>query len=150
MNKGVHYTHDKDGKMLSGIKIYKVKDFIRKTETGTIDLERSIKIVRELAMTAGTHTDHNILIDLRETTVSEARIEDIMKIALEFGTYISSFKNKIANIIPDDPKRMIIANRFKACMDIQGFEYEIFTDYESAIEWLSKTEEVGDAPKNIR
>jgi len=27
-------------------------------------------------------------------------------------------------------------------MDIQGFEYEVFTDYESAIEWLSQTEDV--------
>jgi len=129
--------------MLSGIKIYKVNDFIRKTESGNIDLERSRKIVRELAMAAGLHTNHNILIDLRETTVSaDASIEDIMKVALEFGSYASSFKNKIANIIPDDPKRMVIANRFKACMDIQGFEYELFTDYESAIEWLSKTEDL--------
>ena len=129
--------------MLSGIKIYKVNDFIRKTETGNIDLERSKKIVRELAMAAGLHANHNILVDLRETTVSAAAsIEDTMKVALEFGTYISSFKNKIANIIPDDPKRMIIANRFKACMDIQGFEYELFTDYESAIEWLSTTKDI--------
>jgi len=129
--------------MLSGIKVYKVKDFIRKTETGDIDLKRSKQIVRELAMAAGSHTDNNILIDLRETTVSAAAsIEDIMKIALEFGSYVSSFKNKIANIIPDDPERMTIATRFKACMDIQGFEYEIFTDYESAIEWLSKTEDI--------
>lgn len=29
----------KEGKMASGIKIYNVKDFIRKTETGNIDLE---------------------------------------------------------------------------------------------------------------
>jgi len=129
--------------MLSGIKVYKVKDFIRKTETGNIDLKRSKQIVRELAMAAGSHTDNNILIDLRETTVSAAEsIEDIMKIALEFGSYVSSFKNKIANIIPDDPERMTIATRFKACMDIQGFEYEVFTDYESAIEWLSKTEDI--------
>jgi len=128
--------------MLSGIKVYKVKDFIRKTETGNIDLERSKQIVRELAVAAGSHKDNNILIDLRETTVSAATIEDIMKIALEFGSYISSFKNKIANIIPDDSERLIIANRFKACMDIQGFEYEIFTDYEGAIEWLSQTEDI--------
>jgi hypothetical protein len=66
-----------------------------------------------------------------------------MKVALEFGSYASSFKNKIANIVPDDSERLIIANRFKACMDIQGFEYEIFTDYESAIEWLSQTEDIG-------
>lgn len=43
--------------MLSGIKIYKVKDFIRKTETGNIDLERSKKIVRELGIAAGSHND---------------------------------------------------------------------------------------------
>jgi len=129
--------------MLSGIKIYKVNDFIRKTETGNIDLKRSKKIVKELAMAAGLHANHNILVDLRETTVSAAAsIEDIMKVALEFGSYVSSFKNKIANIIPDDLERLEIANRFKACMDIQGFEYEVFTDYESAIEWLSQTEDV--------
>lgn len=128
--------------MLSGLKIYKVKDFLRKTETGNIDLKRSKQIVRELAMAAGLHTNHNILIDLRETSVSAASIEDIMKVALEFGSYISSFKNKIANIVPDDSERLKIANRFKACMDIQGFEYEIFTDYESAIEWLSQTEDI--------
>jgi hypothetical protein len=128
--------------MLSGIKIYKINDFIRKTETGNIDLERSKKIVRELAMAAELHANHNILVDLRETTVSAASIEDVMKVALEFGSFVSSFKNKIANIVPDDPKRMIVANRFKACMDIQGFEYEIFTDYESAIEWLSITKDL--------
>jgi hypothetical protein len=131
--------------MLSGIKIYTVKDFIRKTETGNIDFERSKQIVRELAIAAESHADHNILIDLRETTVSVASIEDIMKIALEFGSHVSSFKNKIANLIPDDKKRMLIANRFKACMNIQGFEYDIFTDYESAIEWLSKTADINEA-----
>jgi len=129
--------------MLSGIKVYKVKDFIRKTQTGNIDLNRSKQIVRELAKATGSHTNHNILVDLRETTVSPAAsIEDIMEVALEFGSYVSSFKNKIANIIPDDPERMEIASRFKACMDIQGFEYEVFTDYESAIEWLSLTEDI--------
>ena len=128
--------------MLSGIKVYKVKDFIRKTETGNINFNRSKQIVRDLAKAAGSHADHNILIDLRETTVSASSIEDIMKIALEFGSYVSSFKNKIANIIPDDPERMEIASRFKACIDIQGFDYEVFTDYESGIEWLSKTEDI--------
>ena len=129
--------------MLSGTKIYKVKDFIRKTETGDIDLERSIKIVRELAAASGLRSNHNILIDLRETTVSPAAsIEDLMKVALEFGSYVSNFKNKIANIIPGDQERMEIASHFKSCMVFQGFEYEIFTDYESAIEWLSQTEDV--------
>ena len=77
------------------------------------------------------------------TTIFWLILEKQQYLPLEFGSYVSSFKNKIANIIPDDPERMKIASRFKACMDIQGFEYEIFTDYESAIEWLSQTEDIG-------
>jgi anti-anti-sigma regulatory factor len=128
--------------MVSGIKIYKIKDFIRTTQTGNIDIKRSKEIVRELAKVAGSHADHNILIDLRETTVSVSNIVDILEVAREFGSSGSSFKNKIANIVPDDHERMVIAHRFKACMDMQGFEYEIFNDYESAIEWLSETENI--------
>jgi len=132
--------------MVSGIKVYKVKDFIRKTQTGNIDLKRSKEIVRELANAAGSYTDHNILIDLRETTVSVSNIVDILEVAREFGSSVSSFKNKIANIVPDDHERMVIAHRFKACMDMQGFEWEIFTDYEGAIEWLSEIENVNQTP----
>ena len=126
--------------MVSGIKIYKIKDFIRQTETGEIDLQRSKKIIAELVKVAGNHADHNILIDLRETTVSITTLEDIIKVALEFGSF-SSALNKIANVIPDDKDRLSIANQIKSCMDIQGFEYQIFTDYENAIEWLSDIED---------
>jgi predicted transcriptional regulator len=127
--------------MVSGIKIYKITDFIRKTETGKIDLRRSKQIIEELVEVAGNHTDHNILIDLRETSVSITTLEDVITVALEFGSFSSSFKNKIANVISDDKERFSIANQMKSCMDIQGFEYQFFTDYEDAIEWLSDIEE---------
>ena len=128
--------------MLSEIKIYNVKDFVRTTQTGNIDIKRSKEIVIDLANAAGSHADHNILIDMRETSVSVSNIVDILEVAREFGSSVSSFKNKIANIVSDDHERMVIAHRFKACMDMQGFEYEIFNDYESAIEWLSETEDI--------
>lgn len=127
--------------MVSGIKIYKITDFIRKTETGKIDLRRSKQIIADLVEVAGNHADHNLLIDLRETTVSITNLEDIITVALEFGSFSSAFKNKIANVIPDDKERLSIANHIKSCMDIQGFEYQFFTDYEDAIEWLSDIEE---------
>jgi hypothetical protein len=127
--------------MVSGIKIYKITDFIRKTETGKIDLRRSKQIIEELVAVAGNHADHNILIDLRETTIAITTLEDIITVALEFGSFSSAFKNKIANVIPDDKERLSIAHQVKSCMDIQGFEYQIFTDYEDAIEWLSDIEE---------
>ncbi|MBW2671475.1 MAG: hypothetical protein JRD87_16710 [Deltaproteobacteria bacterium] len=49
--------------MVSGIKVYNVKDFVRTTQTGNIDLKRSKQLVRELVKVAGSHSDHNILID---------------------------------------------------------------------------------------
>ena len=125
--------------MAAKIKIYKIKDFIRLTETGEIDFDRSRELIREIASAADFHTDHNILIDLTETVVPTASISDLLQLAMDMARHKSLFQNKIANVVPDDDKRLAIAENFKACLDIQGFEYNFFTDFESAIEWLSET-----------
>jgi len=42
-------------------------------------------------------------------------------------------------VVPDNEKRLHIAKQFRSCMLLKGFSYEIFTDFERAIEWLSET-----------
>jgi hypothetical protein len=106
------------------------------TESGELDLDRSIDIVRQLATEANYHQDHNVILDLRETSVNVS-MGDIIQISMEFASYHQVFKNKIAVIIPDTEERLKIATRFKTCMDMQGFQFEQFTDFEAAIEWLS-------------
>ena len=123
--------------MSSGIKVYKIKDFIRKNESGEIDFAKSIQIVRELSAAAAFHTDHNILIDLRKTTASVAGMDDVMKVVMEFVQYMPSFKNKIANVVPSDANRVSLSKEFEACMKIKNFQYRFFTEFEQAIEWLS-------------
>jgi len=123
--------------MPSEIKIYKIKDFIRKSESGELDLDKSIKIVQELSRAATFHADHNILIDLRKTTVSVSEFNDVMKIAIEVVRCMPSFKNKIANVIPSDENRVSLAKKFQAVMNIQHYQYKYFTEFEDAIEWLS-------------
>jgi len=120
----------------SDIKIYKIGDFIKKTASGAIDRNLSIGIVHELSIAANYHENHNIMLDLRETDLI-ANMGDLIQIALEFTRHKEIFKNKIAVLIPDTEERRELAKHFKACMDIQGFEYQQFTDFESAIEWLS-------------
>ncbi len=120
--------------MPAGIKIYKMKDFIRTTKSEDIDLDRSIQIVRELAAAAALHTDHNILMDLRETTLTVDNMADVMNIAMEFGQLMSSFKNKIANVVPSDAERVSMAEKLEACMKIEKFQYRFFTNFEDAIE----------------
>jgi hypothetical protein len=119
------------------VKTYKIKDFLRLTETGKIDVGRSKEIVRQLAATAAFHVDHNILLDLRETTIQDEDMSDVLEVALEIARYKSAFKGKLANLLPGDEKRIFIAKQLKALIAMEGFQYEIFTSFEEAMEWLS-------------
>ena len=119
------------------VKTYKIKDFLRLTETGKIDVGRSKEIVRQLAATAAFHVDHNILLDLRETTIQDEDMSDVLEVALEIARYKSAFKGKLANLLPGDEKRIFIARQLKALIAMEGFQYEIFTNFEEAMEWLS-------------
>jgi hypothetical protein len=119
------------------VKIYKIRDFLRLTETGKIDIGRSKEIVRQLAAAAAFHLDHNILLDLRETTIKEENFSDVLEVALEIARYRAAFRGKLANLLPDDEKRLLFARQLKALMDMEGFQYEIFTSFEKAVEWLS-------------
>ena len=128
--------------MPSDIKIYKIKDFIRLNESGEIDFDRSMQIIRELAVTASFYAGHNILVDLRETTiVGESNMGDILQLALEMARYKSAFSGKIANVVPDDEKRLAIAKQFEASLSVKGFSYKLFTGFEDAINWLSEVTE---------
>lgn len=129
--------------MALGIRIYTIKDFIRETQSGNIDFNRSVEIIRELAAVSLSHPDHNILVDLRDTTVSGATMADIFEIVLEFMSQMGNFKNKIANVIPDEEKRISLAKIFEACLIVKDYQYKVFTDFEEAIEWLSEIENLG-------
>jgi hypothetical protein len=129
--------------MSSDIKVYKVKDFIRLNESGEIDFDRSIQMVRDLAVAASFYAGHNILVDLRETTiVGESNMGLVLQVALEMARYESAFKGKIANVVPDDEKRLSLAKQFEASLHLQGFDYRVFTSFEAAIDWLSEVTQV--------
>ena len=129
--------------MASEIKVYNVRDFIRQNEKGDVDLYRSMQIVRELAMASSFHPNHNILLDMRDTTiVGDVDMGLEFQVALEVVRCKSALKGKIANVVPDDEKRLSLARTFKAAIDLQGFNYEIFTDFEAAMNWLSEVRDL--------
>ena len=66
------------------LKIYRTTDFIKQSASGTIDLERSLRTVRDLATAADFHREHNILLDLRQT-VSRNSPTEVMRVAAEFA-----------------------------------------------------------------
>jgi len=123
--------------MSLGIKVYHVQDFIRKNESGVIDSARSFELVREVSTAASFHVDCNILMDLRETTVTINSFDHMANLTQEFIRLMPSFKNKIAVLTPDDPERIKIGAKLEVCMRLKGVKYSVFTDYEKAIDWLS-------------
>ena len=128
--------------MHSEVKIYKIKDLIRVNKEGNLDLDRSIRIVHELAAAAAFHADHNVLVDLRDTVIATHGLDDIFEVVLEMGRFKSIFTNKMASVIPNDEARISIARKLKACMDLKQFQFQFFTAFEDAIEWLSDTNQL--------
>jgi len=123
--------------MTCSLTLYKPSEFIRKTATGELDLERSLQAVHDLAEAAGFHQDSHILIDVRETVSTTTHLEQ-MKLALEFGNYRHIFHNKIALLIPPTSERIEKANLMKRCMEADGFEIKVFIEFEHVIEWFSE------------
>jgi len=123
--------------MSLGIKVYHVQDFIRKNESGVIDGPRSFELVREVATAASFHIDSNLLIDLRDTTLTIGSFEHMGQLTQEFIRLMPSFTNKIAVLTPDDPERIKVGAKLELCMRLKGIRYSMFTEYEKAIDWLS-------------
>ncbi len=103
---------------------------------GELDHELVMGLVRELAMDAASHPDHNILIDYRDTTATGKTMLDIMKISTEIKSFQCFFTNRVATVVQPDKERYDVANKMKACLLIMGFQYEVFTDYDEALTWL--------------
>jgi hypothetical protein len=122
--------------MGKGFKLYKIRDFIRKSEDGLMNLNLSLKIVRELAEAANFHKEHNILIDVRDTT-GMLDIDDLFRVIIEFLRHKDIFRNKIAILMPTDEERLWQAKRACSALANQNFTINYFVRYEDAIEWLS-------------
>jgi hypothetical protein len=124
--------------MSSDIKIYSIKNFLRKNESGHLSEERVTEIINEIVSAAMIHPDHNVLLDFRETELSNVSMVDILKTAMEVGKFKKVLKNKIANVIPDNEDRISIAKRTEAAIQLKGIDYKFFIDFEEAIDWLSE------------
>lgn len=139
-----HGTHIKVaslGQMPSQITIYKIEDFIKKTPTGEVSLEKSIKTFQTLARAAENYPDHNALLDLREVE-GYLTFDEVGVVIDEFTQQMSIFKNKIAILVPVDDKRMARAIYGQSRLTAKGFQAQVFVDYEDAIEWLSDVTQI--------
>jgi hypothetical protein len=126
--------------MINGHKTYTATDFIATTQHGELDLEKSERVVEDLAAAASYHRDHNVLLDLRETD-SRLDFMDLLNLSTRFVQYKDIFQNKMAVVIPNLKERIEKAEFFAAGLGLVGCEMKHFTDYETAVRWMSKEKE---------
>ena len=120
---------------------YTTTDFIGTTGHGKPDYGQAVRDIRKLAEAAGHYRDHHVLVDLRDTEGSLSFME-LLNLSLELVQYQSVFRNKLAVVIPDREDRKEKIEFFKAGLDLVGFQFEHFTDYERAVAWLSEEKDL--------
>ena len=127
--------------MSSKFKIYKIGDFIRKNQAGELNHDQIQALIIEIIAVASYYPHHNILIDSRDTTISQdIYMIDILSVAEQLAKLDNIFFSKIANIVPKDKTRLSIANKTEAAINLKGLQYKVFTEFEDAIEWISEVQ----------
>jgi len=118
-------------------KIGKDLKIIKRTSSGVLQTDQAVEPVRELSMAAKLQRGNNFLLDLRGTVIGPEMI-DSMATTSGFSTRLSISDDKIALIITCAEGSFRFAKRFKACLAAQGFDFNHFYSYDTAVEWLSR------------
>jgi hypothetical protein len=122
------------------VRIYRLDEFIRVNKTGIVDVESSKLLIRELDMLCRVESIKNVLVDMRKTTISESLdFKDMIEVATEFANRMESCV-RVANVIPDEERRIAIAAQIRDLIGVYGDKYQIFTTFEEAIDWFAKIE----------
>jgi len=116
-------------------RVYKGLEFIKKTEKGEIDIQRSKTIVRELAVAAQSHSIRDVILDLRDTE-TVLNFGDLLAVTHEFGEYPQAVDGKIAVIIPKEDNRIKNVEFLKNSMMLKGLTMDYFFEFEDAIDWF--------------
>jgi hypothetical protein len=123
--------------MASETQIQKLKEFILVERRGAMDGDGAKQLITQLALVALLNPAKNLLLDLRNTTLTIENTGIVFNCAAEFARYKRNFRHKIANVIPDDEERVSIAKRLKALIDLETSQYQVFTRFEDALDWVA-------------
>ena len=120
--------------MTPEVRIIPIKEFLRSDVSGTLDLERSLSILRKLAEECKNRNVDRILIDTREAT-SNASMLDVWTLAKKLAN--SGFRARVA--VVNRPKDDFDRGAFlELCAVNQGYELKAFHEFEAAFTWLNE------------
>lgn len=121
--------------MATNIRIIHARDFLRATPEGPYDLDKSKKLLIEIATASAAMADYEILVDMRSAHVKMSAA-DVFFLANELVKHYKAFATKTAVLCP--VKDFDNAGFFALCAQNRGFRLKAFTAFEEAIEWLTE------------
>ena len=123
---------------MNKITVCNVRELIRTTEAGILNQRRVLELVQELGEMAKTYPGNSILMDLRDTHLTAGSMSDIVEAVMKAQSFQELHEVRIANVVPNEASRLMIANRVEGLMQHEGFTFKCFTDSESARDWLDE------------
>ena len=125
--------------MISNLKILRVRDFIKSTPQGTLDLSMAKELIEEVSNVSGAFINYDLFIDTRGTE-DKLTVFHIWEIASQLATAVhrntKGFRAKIAVLCPVE--RFDHAKFFELCSLNRGLNVRAFTSFEELFEWLSQ------------
>jgi hypothetical protein len=122
--------------MPSDIRIVGAHEFIQVTPDGLLDLERTKKVLLEIAYSSASLPDYDVVLDIRNADI-DMDVTDLWELASELHKYGAAFSRKTAVLVPQE--RSDYGGFFALCAQERGFEVSAFTHFGDAMEWLNGT-----------
>ena len=120
--------------MATKIKLIRSVEYLHTSPQGEFDFEKSKQILAELALAKRPPADYHIILDFRRTQC-KLTTANIWYLAEELAAHGHVFRNKVAVLILPG-SNFENAEFFELCSKNRGFNIDVFTNYEDAIQWF--------------
>jgi len=119
--------------MPTSIRVFRATDFIHAAPNGELQIGRSMQVLRDIAAATRDLEDCEILLDVRRVK-GVLNPQELWQLSQELLKHRRTFAHRTAVLCPFE--RFDRATFFALCAENAGFNMQVFTSYEEAIEWL--------------
>ena len=105
--------------------------------TEDLNTNRICKLIDQIALSIKLYHGCSILVDIRDNTFQSGMTE-LLEAAATCAKRLAGYQHKMAILIPDTEEQVKMARIFKTCMDVKGFNFQDFINYDDAMEWLGR------------
>ena len=120
--------------MSTKINLIRSIEYLYSSPEGKIDLEKSKQILTDLAKAKQSPADYDIILDFRRSQL-KLSTTDLWYLAAELVNHNNAFREKVAVLILPD-LNFEKAEFFELCSRNRGFNINVFTNYEDAVQWF--------------